>query len=127
MSDGGKGDKRRPEDLAKFDEGYQRVFGDAKVTRGRFIYDEKQRKLVPAEEFCEPIHHGHFVIEDTKPYKSMVTGEMIEGRRAHREHLRTHGVVEVGNDLDRAKPRSSAPAPGLKETLARIAYEKLRY
>lgn len=33
-----------------------------------------------------------------KPYKSMVTGEMITSRSKHREHLRRHGMMEVGND-----------------------------
>lgn len=42
---------------------------------------------------------------DIQPYKSMVTGEVIEGRKAHREHLKKHGVFEVGNDVQHLKPR----------------------
>jgi putative FmdB family regulatory protein len=38
------------------------------------------------------------VFEDIKPYKSMVTGEMITSRSQHRKHLITHNVREVGND-----------------------------
>jgi hypothetical protein len=30
MSDGGKGDKRRPEDLEKWDNGYDRIWGNKK-------------------------------------------------------------------------------------------------
>lgn len=43
---------------------------------------------------------------DINPYRSMVDGTMIDGRKAHREHLRKHGVREVGNDaLAMTKPR----------------------
>ena len=37
---------------------------------------------------------------DIKPYKSMITGEEIKSRSQHREHLKKHGCVEVGNDTD---------------------------
>ena len=35
---------------------------------------------------------------DIKPYKSMLTGEIVNSRSRHREHLRERGYVEVGND-----------------------------
>lgn len=38
------------------------------------------------------------VIEDIKPYKSMVTGEMITSRSEHRDHLKKHRLVEIGNE-----------------------------
>ena len=38
------------------------------------------------------------VLPDIAPYKSMITGELITSRSRHREHLREHGMVEVGND-----------------------------
>jgi len=31
VSDGGKGSQQRPTDKKKFDEGYERIFGDKKV------------------------------------------------------------------------------------------------
>jgi hypothetical protein len=40
---------------------------------------------------------GLQIIPDLKPYHSMITGEMIDGRTAHRHHLRQHGCIEVGN------------------------------
>ena len=86
-------------------------------------------ELVPADEatyLSEP--RTATIIGDIKPYRSMITGEMIDGRRDHKEHLKKHGVVEVGNDFDNAKPKDwNAPAKGLKERIAAIAYEKLRY
>ena len=47
------------------------------------------------------------ITPDIKPYKSMITGEMITGRSQHREHLKRHGVQEVGNECHPStfKPR----------------------
>jgi hypothetical protein len=39
------------------------------------------------------------VMPDIDPYQSMVTGEMITSRSQHREHLRQHGLKEIGNDI----------------------------
>lgn len=46
------------------------------------------------------------VIGDIEPYKSMITGEMIGGRAHHREHLRQHNCIEVGNENMESKPVS---------------------
>jgi hypothetical protein len=43
------------------------------------------------------------VMGDIQPYRSMATGEMIDGRAAHRNHLKTHGLVEVGNEQPKAR------------------------
>lgn len=45
----------------------------------------------------------------SKPYKSMITGEMITSRAKHREHLRRHGYQEIGNDSSLAAQRKSFP------------------
>lgn len=39
MSDGGKGDKRRPEDKAKWDSGYDAIWGNKKK------FDETENKV----------------------------------------------------------------------------------
>lgn len=41
---------------------------------------------------------GVMVMSDIEPYQSMLTGEMITSRSKHRQHLREHGCVEIGND-----------------------------
>lgn len=38
------------------------------------------------------------VISDIDPYRSVIDGSVIGGRRAHRDHLRAHGCREVGNE-----------------------------
>jgi len=60
------------------------------------------------------------IIDDIKPYKSMVDGSMIESRSKHREHLRRHGCVEIGNEKVEQKPMQTPK--GLREDIAREAY-----
>ena len=45
----------------------------------------------------EPLPEGHMIIEDIKPYQSQITGEWIPSRSQHREHLKAHGCVEIGD------------------------------
>ncbi len=51
----------------------------------------------------------HEIMTDIKPYKSMITGEMITSRSQHREHLKKHGFKEVGNDSSLNKPYTGIP------------------
>jgi hypothetical protein len=54
----------------------------------------------------------------------MVTGEMIDGRKAHREHLKRHNLVVA--EQSSARPQTENKNK-LKEQVARAVYEKLRY
>ena len=45
------------------------------------------------------------IIDDITPYRSQVTGEMITSRSQHREHLRLHGCVEIGDQVHHLQPR----------------------
>lgn len=47
---------------------------------------------------CAPM-----VAADISPYRSVVTGEHIGGRSQHREHLRKHDLIEIGNE--KLKPK----------------------
>lgn len=66
------------------------------------------------------------VTNDIQPYRSMVTGEIISSRSRHREHLKDHNCVEVGNETKYLKPKPLTSPPGLKETIIQVANEKLR-
>lgn len=76
----------------------------------------------------EPPAQTHMVMGDIQPYKSMVDGSEISSRSQHRSHLRQHGMIEVGNEIKALTKNSGPmkPPPGLKETLIRVANEKLR-
>jgi len=62
----------------------------------RKTYVMRDGKLV--EKHTGKAHAGHNVIGDIEPYASVITGEQIGGRRQHRDHLRDHGCIEVGNE-----------------------------
>jgi len=38
-----------------------------------------------------------YIIPDKAPYQSPLDGSMVEGRVQHREHMRVHDVIEVGD------------------------------
>lgn len=120
-----KGSNRRPGNSDAFDAGYARIFGDKKPEKGRFVWDDETKKFIPAGKSSH-VPNAPMVFGDVRPYKSMVTGELIDGRRQHREHLKTHNVVEVGNDIP-MKHQDRTPRTDLKEQIARVVYSKLRY
>lgn len=63
------------------------------------------------------------VMRDIEPYRSMITGERIQGRRQHRDHLKAHGCIEVGNETP--KPRVPHKAKNTrKEKLSQILADK---
>lgn len=88
---GGKGDKRRPEDLKSFDDGYDRIAWDKTPEIEKPSRNEKSTKNIT-------------LMPDIQPYQSMVTGEIITSRSKHRQHLKDHNMVEVGNDSSINKP-----------------------
>ena len=72
------------------------------------------------EKGTEPLPEGVMVMPDIKPYRSMIDGREIASRSRHREHLRDHGCIEVGNDSSLSKPRPPLTSPpGLKEKIIR--------
>lgn len=93
----------------------------------RKSYVSVNGEWIPKEEYYANLPDpGVMIMPDIQPYKSMCDGTMITSRSKHREHLKVHGVVEVGNELDNARRKEMRPPPGLKERIAQIAYEKLR-
>ena len=64
-----------------------------------------QIKGVLYERGHEPVAEGPMIVDDIQPYRSQVTGEMITSRSQHREHLRVHGCVEVGDQTHHLQPK----------------------
>jgi putative FmdB family regulatory protein len=62
------------------------------------------------------------VVPDIEPYRSMVTGERIGGRSHHREHLRRHDLIEIGNEPIRPpKPKLLPPVgPDIKRAIEEL-------
>lgn len=81
-------------------------------------------RWVPLEEYRPPESTGPMILPDIQPYKSMIDGSEITSRSRHREHLRQHGCIEVGNDPSLYKPRKPLESPpGLKEKIIRAVNE----
>ena len=67
------------------------------------VWVEKGRAPVSAKRV------GFEIMPDIQPYQSMVTGETITSRSKHRQHLRDHGMMEIGNDSSLRKPYTGMP------------------
>jgi predicted HAD superfamily phosphohydrolase YqeG len=50
------------------------------------------------EKGTEPMSSLH-IIPDIKPYKSMIDGTWITSRSQHREHLKAHNCIEIGDQI----------------------------
>ena len=69
--------------------------------------------------------YAPMVQSDIQGYISQIDGSYIESRSKHRAHLKQHGCIEVGNEkMSNAAPKQD---PKLKQRIAEIAYDKLRY
>jgi len=62
---------------------------------------------------------GPMVMPDIQPYKSMIDGSMITSRSVHRDHLRQHNCIEVGNE----KMETKLPPP--KDTRKEVMRQQL--
>ena len=66
--------------------------------RKRYIQDSETGKLVPAENYVPKQAASTGIMPDMKGYQSPIDKTWVEGRAAHRAHMRKHGVIEVGNE-----------------------------
>ena len=90
----------------------------------RKSYVSVNGEWVEKEKYTPPQSESSvFIMPDQAGYRSMVTGEWIGGRRQHREHLRAHDLIEVGNEKVKQKPIPDVP--GRREAIA-AAYERHR-
>jgi len=78
-------------------------------------------KINPPEFTCkcerhEPKSQGVtiYVQPDLKPYKNIIDGQVIDGRRAHKEFLKRNGVVENPDPSPRLKERLYEAKHGVK-------------
>lgn len=91
--------------------------------RKRFVQINGELVEVALSYVPEP--RTPLVMKDIAPYKSMIDGREITSRSRHREHLRSHGCIEVGNETKYLQPKPLQSPPGLKETIIRATEEVL--
>lgn len=87
----------------------------------RYVQDPVTLELIPKGDFdYQP--KANYVMPDIKGYKSMQTGEWIGGRRQHREHLKQHRLIEIGNEPIRERKPPAYNSDEVKRELARHFY-----
>lgn len=78
------------------------------MTRKSYIQDPITLELVERDQYVRRAPAGPFVFGDIQPYISQQTGEEISSRSTHRDHLRQHRLVEIGNETKHLmQPRES--------------------
>jgi len=68
------------------------------------------------------------IILDRVEYKSPITGEMITSRSSHKEHLKVHDCIELGNEKIDTASAEEKTARAAKASLAediKEAYDKV--
>lgn len=74
------------------------------------------------------VRQTHMISSDISGYISQVDGSWIESRSKHRDHLKRHGMVELGNDVPkRHKTVEVSNTEQRKRHIAEQVYAKLRY
>jgi hypothetical protein len=69
------------------------------------------------------------VMSDIPGYISQVDGSWIDSRSKHRNHLKQHRMIELGNDVPKSHPKielSRKSNEARKRQIAEMAYAKLR-
>jgi hypothetical protein len=80
----GKGSKRRPG--SNYAENFEKIFGkNKKAVTARKVYDRRNSAS----------RSGVAIIEDIKPFKSPITGEIISSRSQLRQHHKEHGTTDA--------------------------------
>ena len=79
----------------EFEEGYSRIFGDKKPTRGKWVWDAAQQKLVSAAEYVPPERAVDAPIMVDRFYEGQVAqdGTDIGSRQKHREYMRQNNLT----------------------------------
>lgn len=97
------------------------------MTAGRWIWHPLEKRLVEPEDYLRPsparssLGAPMIVSDRMEPVQSMLDGRMYDSKSALRATYKAAGVVEVGNDPARLKPRAR-PKPdrkAIRDTLER--------
>lgn len=79
--------------------------------------------LIPKDQYVPEKRQAPMIMPDISPYQSMITGEMIGSRSHHRNHLKQHNCIEVGNEKPDLTPKEIPEVPGRKDAIMRSMYQ----
>ena len=68
--------------------------------RKSYVQCPKTLKLIPKDKYFAKPPQTHMVMPDIAEYRNIIDGEVISSRSQHREFLRKHDLVEVGNEKE---------------------------
>lgn len=103
-------------DKEKFIEWWTPTVGREEAEKSWEEKEKQTRRIAP------------MVASDISGYISQVDGSWIESRSKHRDHLKRHGMVELGNDVpERHKTVEVSNTEQRKRHIAEQVYAKLRY
>ncbi len=76
----------------EYRQGHEKIFGNKKPQRGRWIQDPQTGELVPAHEFVSrETTNGMIVVKGFDAYESPVSGEVISNYRQRDRDLKASG------------------------------------
>lgn len=84
----------------------------AEFEDGEMIYLREDYNPVEKSELASPM-----VVRDIKPYQNMINGSIITSRSEHRELLKRHNCVEVGNE--KMQTNVATPTSKRRELISR--------
>jgi len=95
------------------------------MSRYRAIYDNKglvaevqDDEVVFMRDDESPAQKaGYYVVPDIQPYQNMIDGKMVTSRSEHRELLKRHGCIEIGNE--KMETRVAPAQSSRRESIAR--------
>lgn len=103
-------------DKEKFIEWWTPTVGREEAEKSWEEKEKQTRRIAP------------MVASDISGYISQVDGSWIESRSKHRDHLKRHGMVELGNDVpQKHKTVEVSNTEQRKRHIAEQVYAKLRY
>jgi len=115
----------------EFEEGHARTFGESKVQRGRWVWDEAQGKLVSAEEYQPPERAVDAPILAGRFYENVcaVDGTDIGSRRKRNDYMKAHGYADTSDYKgvwEKAAKEREAIRNGTHEPTRQARIEALR-
>ena len=89
------------------------------------IYIQIDGQLIEkSKHYSEPV--APIIMPDIQPYQSMADGSMITSRSHHREHLKKHNCIEIGNESMESKvtPVKDTRKEVLRAQLANMTHKE---
>lgn len=89
------------------------------MTRRRYIQDSKTGELIEVSTDYTQLspQSSAYVMPDIQPYQNMADGRWITSRSHHKNLLKQHKLIEIGNETSYLKSKPVQPPPGLKDSI----------